>query len=158
MKNFPGFFGGFWAKSEPAPALARGSEPDLALARGNGIQFLHFREFSCFFRICGNPARPWFGPSQTPQNRPGNRGPGKSKISQFWAQGRRSEPRRFRRRRSRWDGRKISWVGFPRLHERARFRSRFPEKGVKNTPFHPIRETLWYRVALSGGVPALQPL
>ena len=81
---------------------------------------------------------------------PNNKGCARTGLAQ--------ETLRFGRRRSRWDGRKISWKGFSRLHERARFRSRFPEKGVKKPRFHP-----WYgrcpgRDAESAGVTAPQPL
>ena len=46
------------------------------------------------------------------------------------------ETLRFGRRVARWDGRKIPWMSFSRLLERARLLSRFPEKGAKNTCFH----------------------
>ena len=125
------------------------------ISKGKGAHSLHFREFPRVLFIRGIPARPWFGPSQTPPNRLGNAGPGKARISQNGRQGTWTETLRFGRRRSRWDGRKIPWGYFLRLPDCARLLSRFPEKGVKNNPFPTYNGTRPARESASApGAPA----
>ena len=128
-------------KKSPRPPGRPGRVPAGCPSHSKGKRgpFRHFTEFPRFVFVEIPPALVRPQPNASESARPAA---GKSKISQFWAQGTRSEPRRFRRRRSRWDGRKISWMAFSRLHERARFRSRFPENGVKKIRFHPWYGTL----------------
>ena len=78
---------GFWGKSQPAPALARGSEPDLALARGNGVHFLHFRGFSCFFAFAGIRPGPGSAPAKRLQIGPGIQGLGRPGFSKMGGKG-----------------------------------------------------------------------
>jgi len=97
-------------------------------------------------------------PRQTPPKCPGNPGPGKARIFQNGRQGNWTETLRFGRRAARWDGRKIPWVGFLRLLERARLLSRFPEKGAKNTPFPTYNGTWFHRDAASRSSSTASPI